>query len=406
MGLKGPPFVLYLPSDTCHSTLATTTATIMQSFKRGLLSIGLILLALLTNVVFAAKLRLDELHLPAGFQIEVLTGAVPNARQMTLGRYANGHGVIYVGSMGAGKVYAVELEQDRATAVHIVASGLQLPIGVAYRRGQLYVSAVSRILRLDGIDDRLANPPTPVTVTDRFPADTHHGGRFIAFGPDDWLYVSVGAPCNICDPSARYANIERMKADGSAVEVVARGVRNSVGFDWSPIDQTLWFTDNGRDMMGDDLPSDELNHLTKAGQHFGYPYCHQGDTPDPAFGSKRRCEEFVPPVLKLGAHVAALGMRFYSGRQFPNEYRNNLFIAEHGSWNRSSKVGYRVVRVVLDRQGRAVRHEPFVEGWLQRDASGKERVWGRPADVLVMPDGSLLISDDLAGVIYRVRYAP
>jgi len=310
-----------------------------------------------------------------GFHIEVLTDAVPNARQMALGRYVDGRGVLYVGSMGAGNIYAVELDQGRAKAVHIIASGLPMPVGVAYRGGRLYVSAVSRILRLDGIDDRLSDPPAPVVVTDRFPGATHHGWKFIAFGPDGWLYVPVGAPCNICDPDARFANIQRMKPDGSAVEVVARGVRNSVGFDWNPSDHSLWFTDNGRDMMGDELPSDELNHVTKSGQHFGYPYCHQGDTPDPEFGSKRKCNEFVPPVVKLGPHVAALGMRFYTGRQFPDAYRNNVFIAEHGSWNRSKKIGYRVVRVVLDRQGRVVQLEPFVDGW-QRDAGGKESVWG------------------------------
>jgi glucose/arabinose dehydrogenase len=379
---------------------------VMPRLQRGLLSVGLILLGLITNVTLAANLQLDKLRLPPGFHIEVLTDAVPNARQMALGRYADGRGVLYVGSMSAGNVYAVELEQGRAKAVRTIASGLSMPVGVAYRDGRLYVSAVSRILRLDGIDDRLSNPPAPVVVTDRFPTATHHGWKFIAFGPDGWLYVPVGAPCDICDPDARFANIQRMKPDGSALEMVARGVRNSVGFDWNPADQSLWFTDNGRDMMGDDLPSDELNHVEKPGQHFGYPYCHQGDTPDPEYGARRKCTEFVPPVAKLGPHVASLGMRFYTGKQFPDAYRNNVFIAEHGSWNRSKKIGYRVVRVALDRQGRVVRHEPFVEGWLQRDASGKESVWGRPVDVLVMPDGSLLISDDFAGVIYRVRYAP
>jgi glucose/arabinose dehydrogenase len=378
-----------------------------KKFRRGLLSVVLILLGLLTNATSAANLQLDALRLPPGFHIDVLTDAVPNARQMALGRYADGRGVLYVGSMGgAGKVYAVELEQGRAKAVHTIASGLQMPVGVAYRDGQLYVSAVSRILRLDGIDDRLSNPPKPVAVTDRFPSATHHGWKFIAFGPDGWLYVPVGAPCNICNPDARFANIQRMKPDGSAVETVALGVRNSVGFDWNPSDHSLWFTDNGRDMMGDDVPSDELNHVEKPGRHFGYPYCHQGDTPDPEFGTQRKCEEFVPPVVKLGPHIAALGMRFYTGKQFPEEYRNNVFIAEHGSWNRSQKIGYRIARVVLDSRNRAVRHEAFIEGWLQKDAQGKESVWGRPADVLVMPDGSLLISDDLAGAIYRVRYAP
>jgi glucose/arabinose dehydrogenase len=380
------------------------TFAVMQKVSFRLLSLCFILLGLSINMSWADSLQLDKLRLPPGFKIELLTDAVPNARQMALGRYADGRGALYVGSMAAGNVYAVELKQDRATAVHIIASGLTKPVGVAYREGQLYVSAISRILRLDGIDDRLTNPPKPIVVTARFPMEAHHGWKFIAFGPDGWLYVPVGAPCNICNPDERFANIQRMKPDGSAMEVVARGVRNSVGFDWSPIDSSLWFTDNGRDMLGDDLPSDELNHVLKSGQHFGYPYCHQGDTADPEFGVQRKCEEFVTPVVKLGAHVASLGMRFYTGKQFPNAYRNNVFIAEHGSWNRSQKVGYQIVRVMLDSQGGVAGHEPFISGWLQKDASGKESVWGRPADVLVMPDGSLLISDDLAGAIYRLSY--
>ncbi|MES1161822.1 MAG: PQQ-dependent sugar dehydrogenase, partial [Rhizobacter sp.] len=258
----------------------------------------------------------------------------------------------------------------------------------------------------DAIDDRLKSPPAPAVVTDRLPSETSHGWKYLAFGPDGRLYVPVGAPCNICEPSAKHGLIMRMQPDGSEPEIVARGVRNSVGLDWSPVDRSLWFTDNGRDMMGDDVPSDELNHVTKAGQHFGYPYCHQGDVPDPEFGKLHRCDEFVPPAAKLGAHVASLGMRFYTGTQFPAEYRGNIFIAEHGSWNRTERSGYRVVRVVLDAQGRVVQQEPFVQGWLERSADGKETVSGRPVDVLVMPDGALLISDDDGGAIYRVSVAP
>lgn len=355
---------------------------------------------------WAAAPDVRSLRLPAGFQIEILTDAVPDARQMSLGQFKDGKGVLYVGSRGAGKVYAVELNAGRAIAVHTIASGLQMPVGVAWRDGQLFVSAVSKILRLDGIDSRLGNPPTPITVASGFPTDTHHGWKFIAFGPDGMLYLPVGAPCNVCEPDVRYANIQRMKPDGSGLETVASGVRNSVGFDWNPRDRSLWFTDNGADMMGDDLPNDELNRVEKTGQHFGYPYCHQGDVPDPEFGKKRACAEFVAPVVKLGAHVAALGMRFYTGQQFPMAYRNNIFIAEHGSWNRSSKVGYRVVRVMLDAQGTVLGQETFVDGWLSKDAAGKEVVSGRPVDVLTLPDGSLLISDDHAGVIYRVRYQP
>ena len=354
----------------------------------------------------AAEIRLDTLRVPPGFRVSLLTDAVPNARQMALGRSADGKSVLYVGSVQAGNVYAVELQGVQAGAVHTIASGLNRPSGVAWRDGSLYVAAISRVLRYDAINGRLAEPPTPVVVTDRLPTETHHGWKFIAFGPDGKLYVPVGAPCNICEPDDRHGVIQRMNSDGSGLETVARGVRNSVGFDWSPADKTLWFTDNGRDMLGDDMPNDELNHLIKSGENFGYPYCHQGDTPDPEFGARHACGEFSAPAAKLGAHVASIGMRFYSGTQFPPAYRGNIFIAEHGSWNRSSKVGYAVARVAIDAQGRAGKPEPFVEGWLQADANGRQSVWGRPADVLVMPDGSLLVSDDLAGAIYRVSYAP
>ena len=346
-----------------------------------------------------------HLKVPPGFRIEVLTDQVPGARGLALGDFAGGKGVVYVGSRSEGKVYGVEVDGTRASRVHVLASGLEQPVGVAYRDGSLFVSALSRIVALDEVARRLTDPPVPRVVTERFPKERHHGWKFIAFGPDGWLYVPVGAPCNICEPDPeRYANIQRMRPDGSAVEVVARGVRNTVGFDWHPEDGRLWFTDNGRDMLGDDLPSDELNRVARPGDHFGYPYCHQGDLPDADFGRKQRCEAFVPPVARLGAHVAALGMRFYTGSMFPAAYRNNVFIAEHGSWNRSRKSGYRVVRVEVDAAGGRARQTVFAEGWLQVDALGRERVLGRPADVLVMPDGALLISDDQAGVIYRVSH--
>jgi len=350
--------------------------------------------------------QLDKLRLPDGFRVELLTDAVPNARQMTLGRSADGKGIVYVGSASAGKVYAVEYGTSGRANVRTIAASLPLPTGVAYRDGALFVGALARVLRFDGIDDKLVAPPAPVVVSDRFPSETHHGRRFIAFGPDGKLYVAVGAPCNVCLPDERHGVIQRMNVDGSAIETVARGVRNSVGFDWSPVDRTLWFTDNGRDMLGDDLPADELDRVTRIGEHFGYPFCHQGDSPDPEFGAQRPCSEFTAPAAKLGAHVAALGMRFYGGAQFPAAYRGNIFIAEHGSWNRSRKSGYQVVRVAVDAQGRAATPEPFLQGFLQVEASGRENVWGRPADVLPLPDGSLLVSDDLAGAIYRVRYGP
>jgi len=339
----------------------------------------------------ADDLPLASLSLPPGFEVE-LFARVPNARQMALGK-----NTLFVGSMRAGKVYAIPLQGARKPVV--IADGLNMPVGVAFRDGDLYVSAVSRILRLRDIETHLNKPPRPEVVSGAYPSDPHHGWKFIAFGPDGRLYVPVGAPCNICEPDPdRYANITALDVTSGKVEVVARGVRNSVGFDWQPQSGELWFTDNGRDLMGDDVPPDELNRLSKPGQHFGYPYCHGSTIADPEFGKGRRCTEFVPPVQNLGAHVASLGMRFYTGTQFPERYRNAVFIAEHGSWNRSSKVGYRV-SVVRLQDNRAVSYEPFVSGWLQGESA-----WGRPADVLAMPDGSLLVSDDHAGAIYRVVY--
>lgn len=347
--------------------------------------------ALSSQLAMAAALPLSSLRLPPGFQVDVFA-RVPNARQMALGKTT-----LFVGSMRAGKVYAIPLSNPRKPVV--IAEGLEMPVGVAFRDGDLYVSAVSRILRLRDIEARLSRPPHPEVVSQAYPGDTHHGWKFIAFGPDGKLYVPVGAPCNICEPDpGRYANITRLDVTNGSMEVVARGVRNSVGFDWHPQSGELWFTDNGRDWLGDDAPPDELNRLSQPGQHFGYPYCHGGTIADPEFGQRRNCSDFVPPVQNLGAHVASLGMRFYTGRQFPGRYRNAVFIAEHGSWNRSRKSGYRVSMVRL--QGnRAVSYEPFATGWLKGESA-----WGRPADVLVMPDGSLLVSDDLAGAIYRITY--
>jgi hypothetical protein len=359
----------------------------------------LLLLIAAGSAAAAQTLPLDKIRLPPGFEISVFAGNVPNARAMTLGD----KGTLFVGSMRAGKVYALRIQDNKAVETLVIASGLNMPVGVAFREGALYVSAVDRILRLDRIEDSLATPPSPRVVSDRFPSDGHHGWKFIAFGPDGMLYVPVGAPCNVCNQdSNRYANIMRMRVDkggeGGTPEVFARGVRNSVGFDWHPETRDLWFTDNGRDSLGDDIPDCELNHAPKKDLHFGFPFCHAGDVADPEFGHLRACREFTPPAVKLGAHVAPLGMRFYTGAMFPPEYKNNMFIAEHGSWNRSQKSGYRVVRVALA-QGRPVKHEVFAEGWLQGQTA-----WGRPADVLVMPDGALLVSDDQAGAIYRISY--
>lgn len=360
--------------------------------------IGLGFFFALTASVMGADVPLEQIKLPPGFAIE-LWARVDNAREMTLGRTGANGGTLFVGSTQAGKVHAVRFDGGyKSQAITIVASGIQMPAGVAYKDGSLYVSAVSRILRFDDIEQRLDKPPAPVVVTDKLPTETQHGWKFIAFGPDGKLYVPVGAPCNICEPDPQHANILRMNADGSGIETFARGIRNTVGFDWQPQTRELWFTENGRDMISDDLPGDELNHAPRAGMNFGYPYCHAGDLPDPQFGAKHPCSAFTAPAQKLGPHVASLGMRFYTGTMFPPRYRNQIFIAEHGSWNRSSKIGYRITLVRLE-SGKAVAYEPFATGWLQG-----ETVTGRPSDVLVLPDGSLLVADDYAGAIYRISY--
>jgi len=352
-------------------------------------------LALHSRSAAARRLLLDRIKLPPGFEIAVWAEDVPNARQMAL---APG-GTLFVGSRDAGAVYAIPSRGDRGEKVRVIARGLNMPSGVAFRDGALYVAEVHRVLRYDGIEARLDTPPAPAVVSDKLPGDRHHGWKFIAFGPDGKLYVPVGGPCNVCEPPGPlHATITRMQPDGRGLEVFARGVRNSVGFDWHPEAGELWFTENGRDWLGDDRPPDELNRAPRPGLHFGFPYCHGGDIPDPEFGPGHDCAGFTPPAMRLGPHVASLGMRFYTGTMFPSEYRNQIFIAEHGSWNRSTPIGYRVSLVRVE-GSHAVKYEAFAEGWLEGG-----RAWGRPADVLVMPDGALLVADDRAGAIYRISY--
>ncbi|RPH98978.1 MAG: sorbosone dehydrogenase family protein [Lysobacterales bacterium] len=340
--------------------------------------------------------KLALIRLPPGFEISVYAEGVENARQLALGD----RGTVFAGSREAGKVHAV-VDRDgdqRADRVRLVAEGLEMPSGLEFRQGSLYVAALDRILRYDDIEQRLEQPPEPVLVAAAFPDKSHHGWKYLRFGPDGLLYVPVGAPCNICDEPG-FAEIRRIRADGTGMETFARGVRNSVGLAFHPDSGELWFTDNGRDMLGDDLPGDELNHAPAAGAHFGYPYCHQGDTPDPEFGAGKSCADYAPPALTLGAHVAPLGLAFYTADMFPEAYRKQLFIAQHGSWNRSAKVGYNVLLVRFDDAGRVAGSEVFASGWLQGEDN-----WGRPSDVLQMPDGSLLLADDQAGAIYRISY--
>lgn len=362
------------------------------------LFIGLLFTVIVLAVSAKADLQLDKIKLPPGFRVDVYAEGVDNARQMVRGP----QGTIFVGSRRAGKLWALtdKDENQRAETVQLIDEDLKMPSGLEFLDGSLYVGAVEQILRYDSIESRLGNPPEPVVVTDQLPDKEHHGWKYLRFGPDGKLYIPVGIPCNICDEPG-FGEIRRMNPDGSDMETFAKGVRNSVGLAFHPQNKQLWFTDNGRDMLGDDIPSDELNHAPKAGLHFGIPYCHQGDLLDEEFGEGKSCADYTPPVAKLQAHGAALGLAFYTGVMFPAEYKNRLFITQHGSWNRSEKVGYRIIVLEVTPDGGVLNNQVFASGWLQ-----DEKSWGRPNDVLVMPDGALLVSDDQAGVIYRISYAP
>ncbi|WP_138431828.1 PQQ-dependent sugar dehydrogenase [Fodinibius saliphilus] len=343
---------------------------------------------------------IKKLTLPEDFSVEVYAEDLPDVRQLARGD----DGTIYAGSRNAGKVYAIADRNNdfKADKVYVIAENLRLPSGIAYREGDLYIGAVSKILKLTNIDSHLQDPPEPKLITEQYPTDGHHGWKFIAFGPDGKLYVPVGAPCNICNPDKDiFATITRINTDGTNRKIIAKGVRNSVGFDWHPKTGELWFTDNGRDWMGDNRPPCELNHLTKKGQHFGYPYVHGNNIQDPKFGdtAKHIDTEFKAPAQELGPHVAPLGMIFYTGDMFPDSFKNQILIAEHGSWNRSKKIGYRITKVNL-KNGEPTSYKPFINGWLQE----QEAVWGRPVDLLQLSDGSVLISDDHSGTIYRVTY--
>ena len=363
--------------------------------------IGAIWLATISFACLPARyyggIHLDQVELPPGFKIELYAEGLPGARSLAM----SPAGTLIVGTRDEGVLYAVPAAVDDSGRRKVItlAEGLNSPNGVAFNADELYVAEIGRILRYEKIDGRLKDPPDPQVVNDSFPEETRHGWKYIAFAPDGRLYIPVGAPCNVClaeDP--RFSSILRMYPDGSGLEIFARGVRNTVGFDWHPESGVLWFTNNGRDWMGDDLPPDTLHRAPRPGLHFGFPYCHAGTIADPKYGDKRPCSEFVQPEIRLGAHVAALGMKFYTGSMFPSEYRNQIFIAEHGSWNRTAPVGYRITLVRLE-GSKAVRYDVFAKGWLQG-----EKAWGRPVDVLVAPDGALLVSDDRAGAVYRISY--
>ncbi|MEO8823393.1 MAG: PQQ-dependent sugar dehydrogenase [Ginsengibacter sp.] len=350
-----------------------------------------------TNNALFKKYKLDKIQLPEGFTISVYA-EVPDARSICV----SSSGTVFAGTRND-KVFAIPDKNNdgKADSVYQIASGLRSASGVAFRDGSLYIGASSTIYKMENIESHLSDPPKPSIVYDQFPSDAHHGLRYISFGPDNKLYVGVGAPCNVCLPSKPYyGSICRINPDGTGFEIFASGVRNTVGFDWNPDTKEMWFTDNGRDNMGDNIPNDELNKAAKQGMNFGFPYCHQGNIPDPEFGKQKNCSDFTPPVKLLGAHVASLGMAFNKDNKFPPEYKNAIFIAEHGSWNRSIPIGYRVAVVKMDANGNPMEPVPFAYGWLQNE----KEVNGRPVDVAFLKDGSLLVSDDYNGVIYKISF--
>ena len=340
----------------------------------------------------AANIDLDDIRLPPGFSIEIYA-EVNNARSLALGS----QGVDFVSNRGRDSVYAIVPRQGTRNRVLEIADDLDMPNGVAYFNGDLYVAENSRVLAYRDIDDNLYTPPEPDVLNINLPDKSHHGWRYIGIGPDNKLYISIAAPCNICEEDG-FARIDRMNPDGSDRETWAKGIRNSVGFTWHPDTGELWFTDNGRDMLGDDSPPGELNVAPEKGLHFGFPYCHGGEVLDPKFGDGKDCADYAPPAQKLGAHVAPLGVKFYTGTMFPEKYRGQILIAEHGSWNRSKKVGYKISIVRLE-DGQPASYEVFAEGWLQGEQAN-----GRPVDMLVLDDGSLLVSDDTNGLVYRISY--
>ena len=351
---------------------------------------------------------LEKIVLPDGFKIEIYASDVENARSMTV----SPSGTVFVGNRKSDNVFALidENKDGKVDKKYLITDKLKnMPNGVAFHEGDLYVAEVNKIWVFKDIENKLKlidengfYPEDPILITDDFPSDKHHGWKYIAIGPDNKLYVPVGAPCNICESRDEiYSTITRMDLDGSNREIYARGVRNTVGFTWNKETGEMWFTDNGRDMLGDNYPPCELNKVTKPDQHYGYPYCHGGDISDPEFGSKYACEDFIKPMQNLGPHVAPLGLKFYYGDMFPEEYKGDIFIAEHGSWNRTKKIGYRITRVKI-KDNKSVGYEPFISGWLEKDIND---AWGRPVDVVILEDGSMLISDDYANVIYRVTYS-
>jgi len=346
----------------------------------------------------AGEIPISKAKLPKGFKAEVWASGLPGGRAMAL----SGDGKkVYVGTRGIGRVYEVSDEGGKRT-VRTVVDKLTQPAGVAFNKGALYVFAIDKVLRFDGIAGNPGAQPEDMTAKFNLPPEQHHNWKYVAFGPDGKLYVPFGAPCNICEPPKEYAQIRRYNADGSGMQVIARGVRNTQGFDWHPKTRQMWFTDHGRDWMGDNGPQDELNRLTKPGQNFGFPYCHASGVVDADFKKKDACKGVTRPMALMGPHAANMGVKFYTGKMFPAEYRNTMFIARKGSWNRSKPSGFDVVNVRVGEGGK-VTVRPFITGF--NESKDGYKFWGRPAYVQQMPDGALLVSDEQLGAIYRISYS-
>jgi glucose/arabinose dehydrogenase len=348
------------------------------------------------TVTPVGEIPLDKIKAPPGFKVEIWASGMPGVRMMTRGQ----QGTVWAGSRGIGRVYEIK-DRGGRRETRVLIDKLTQPNGLAFKDGSLYVMAIDKFLRFDGIEGNPNAQPVDITAKFNMPPKQHHNWKFLAVGPDGKLYVPFGAPCNICVPEAEYAQIRRYNMDGSGMEVVARGVRNSVGFDFHPVTGELWFTDNGRDWMADDGPEDELNRVGKVGEFFGFPYCHANGIPDRDVKKDNPCAGVTRPVATMGAHVAALGMRFYNGSMFPRQYRESIFVARRGSWNKQKLNGYDVVRVTATADGRNARSEPFLTGFMD---PATNKFWGRPVDVMQMPDGAMLVADEQVGAIYRVSY--
>jgi glucose/arabinose dehydrogenase len=347
------------------------------------------------------KIPVDKLKLPAGFTAEIWSHGHPAARTMVMGP----KGTIFMGTRAIGRVYAI-IDKDGKREVKTVLQGLTQPNGLAVKDGALYVLAINKVLRYDNIEDKLDSVGEPVDLTDKFnlPPEIQHNWKYAAFGPDGKLYIQVGANCNICEINPGvHGQIRRYNPDGSGMEIVARGVRNTVGFDWHPVTKELWFTDHGRDWAGNDGPQDELNRIGRGqeGANFGFPYCHARGIPDPDIKMPNPCAGVVMPAALTGPHSAGMGIKFYTGNMFPGSYQNAAFIARRGSWNREKKFGYDVVVAKTSPNGTA-RIEPFMTGLLDE---GKNEFYGRPVYLQQMPDGAMLVSDELNGAIYRISYS-